>query len=64
MGQQPGVDVGYFSYLFKSHCYIRALQSPADFIRDGLQDIFLRHPKQHLGLLPAVTELPVFAEAG
>jgi len=33
-----GVDVGFFSYLFKSHSYIRALQATADFIRDG-QDL-------------------------
>ncbi|WP_437974301.1 hypothetical protein WMF11_38085 [Sorangium sp. So ce295] len=35
---QAGVDVGYFTHLFKSHGYIRALQSTADFIRDG-QDL-------------------------
>jgi type I restriction enzyme S subunit len=35
---QRGVDVGFFAHLFKSHCYIRALQSTADFIRDG-QDL-------------------------
>jgi type I restriction enzyme S subunit len=33
-----GVDVGYFTHLFKSHGYVRALQSTADFIRDG-QDL-------------------------
>jgi type I restriction enzyme S subunit len=32
------VDVGYFSRVFKSSGYIRALQSTADFIRDG-QDL-------------------------
>lgn len=32
------IDVGYFSRLFKSPGYIRALQSTADFIRDG-QDL-------------------------
>jgi type I restriction enzyme S subunit len=32
------VDVGFFSYLFKSRGYIGALQSTADFIRDG-QDL-------------------------
>src|SRR5262249_42241528 len=31
-------DVGYFSYLFKSGGYIKALQSTANFIRDG-QDL-------------------------
>jgi type I restriction enzyme S subunit len=31
-------DVGYYGYLFKSAGYIRALQSTADFIRDG-QDL-------------------------
>ena len=34
----PEVDVGWFSYLFKSHAYIQALQSTANFIRDG-QDL-------------------------
>ena len=32
------LDVGYFSYLFKSGSYITALQSTANFIRDG-QDL-------------------------
>ena len=32
------VDVGFFSYLFKSQAYIQALQSTANFIRDG-QDL-------------------------
>jgi type I restriction enzyme S subunit len=35
---EPGVDVGFFGYLFKSHGYIRALQATGDFIRDG-QDL-------------------------
>ncbi|MCP4308849.1 MAG: restriction endonuclease subunit S [bacterium] len=37
---QPDVslDVGYFGFLFKSRAYIGALQSTADFIRDG-QDL-------------------------
>ena len=34
----PQADVGFFSYLFKSRSYIRALQATADFIRDG-QDL-------------------------
>ena len=34
----PNVDVDYFAHLFKSNDYIRALQSTADFIRDG-QDL-------------------------
>ena len=34
----PSVDVEFFSYLLKSPAYIRALQSTADFIRDG-QDL-------------------------
>lgn len=34
----PQVDVGFFTYLFKSIDYIRALQSMAGFIRDG-QDL-------------------------
>jgi type I restriction enzyme S subunit len=33
-----GVDVGCFSYLLKSHDYIRALQTTGGFIRDG-QDL-------------------------
>ena len=33
-----GVDVEFFSYVFKSQAYIRALQSTANFIRDG-QDL-------------------------
>lgn len=32
------VDIGFFSYLFKSYGYIGALQATADFIRDG-QDL-------------------------
>ena len=32
------VNVGFFSYLFKSQAYIQALQSTANFIRDG-QDL-------------------------
>lgn len=32
------LDVGFFSYLFKSQSYIRALQATANFIRDG-QDL-------------------------
>ena len=32
------VDVGFFTYLFKSQAYIQALQSTANFIRDG-QDL-------------------------
>ena len=32
------VDVGFFTYLFKSQAYIQAIQSTADFIRDG-QDL-------------------------
>lgn len=32
------VDVGFFTYLFKSYGYIRALQATANFIRDG-QDL-------------------------
>jgi type I restriction enzyme, S subunit len=35
---QPGVDTGFFSYLFKSWSYIGALRATADFIRDG-QDL-------------------------
>lgn len=35
---QPNIDIGFFSYLFKSHSYIRALQATSDFIRDG-QDL-------------------------
>ena len=34
----PGVNVGCFSYLLKSHDYIRALQTTGGFIRDG-QDL-------------------------
>jgi type I restriction enzyme, S subunit len=34
----PDVEVGYFAQLFKSSGYIRALQSTANFIRDG-QDL-------------------------
>lgn len=35
---ESSVNISYFAYLFKSHGYIRALQSTADFIRDG-QDL-------------------------
>lgn len=34
----PNVDVQFFSYVFKSYGYIRALQGTANFIRDG-QDL-------------------------
>jgi type I restriction enzyme S subunit len=34
----PGIDIGFYSYLFKSHPYIGRLQATADFIRDG-QDL-------------------------
>ncbi len=34
----PEADAGFFSYVFKSQAYIRALQSTANFIRDG-QDL-------------------------
>ena len=36
----PFVDVDFFSYLFKSHGYIQALQASSNFIRDG-QDLNL-----------------------
>ena len=35
---ESDADVGFFTYLFKSHGYIRALQATASFIRDG-QDL-------------------------
>jgi type I restriction enzyme S subunit len=35
---EPDVEIGYFAHLFKSAGYIRALQSTANFIRDG-QDL-------------------------
>lgn len=35
---KPEVDVPFFSYLLKSHGYIKALQATANFIRDG-QDL-------------------------
>ncbi len=35
---EPGADVGYFAYVFKSRGYIGALQATADFVRDG-QDL-------------------------
>ena len=38
LGPVVRVDVGFFAYLFKSRGYIGALQSTADFIRDG-QDL-------------------------
>jgi type I restriction enzyme S subunit len=34
----PDVEVNFFTYLLKAHAYIKALQSTADFIRDG-QDL-------------------------
>ena len=40
MKPEHDADVGYFSYLFKAHRYIGALQATADFIRDG-QDLTL-----------------------
>jgi type I restriction enzyme S subunit len=36
------IDVGYYSYLFKSFGYIQALQATANFIRDG-QDLNYRN---------------------
>ena len=35
---ESDADVGFFTYVFKSHGYIRALQATASFIRDG-QDL-------------------------
>ena len=39
---ESDADVGFFTYLFKSHGYIRALQATASFIRDG-QDLNFRN---------------------
>jgi len=46
------VDVEFFSYLFKSIGYIRALQSTADFIRDGQDLTFDNFCRVDLPLIP------------
>jgi type I restriction enzyme, S subunit len=46
------VDVGYYSYLFKSTRYIEALQSTANFIRDG-QDLTFENF--------SMVDLPIFS---
>jgi type I restriction enzyme S subunit len=48
----PSVDVEFFSYLFKSPDYIRALQSTADFIRDGQDLTFDNFCRVDLPLVP------------
>jgi type I restriction enzyme S subunit len=48
----PSVDVEFFSYLFKSIGYIRALQSTADFIRDGQDLTFDNFCRVDLPLIP------------
>jgi type I restriction enzyme S subunit len=48
----PAVDVEFFSYLFKSHDYIRALQSTAEFIRDGQDLTFENFCRVDLPMLP------------
>ena len=48
----PSVDVEFFSYLLKSPDYIRALQSTADFIRDGQDLTFDNFCRVDLPLIP------------
>jgi type I restriction enzyme, S subunit len=48
----PSVDVEFFSYLLKSPDYIRALQSTADFIRDGQDLTFDNFCRVDLPLVP------------
>ena len=47
------VDVEFFSYVFKSQAYIKALQSTANFIRDGQDLNFNNFCAVDLPLLPA-----------
>jgi type I restriction enzyme, S subunit len=57
---EPTVDVGFFTYLFKSHGYIRfkshgyirALQATADFIRDGQDLTYDNFRRVDLPLIP------------
>jgi type I restriction enzyme S subunit len=48
----PYVDIDYFSYVFKSPGYIRALQATADFIRDGQDLTFENFRRVDLPLIP------------
>jgi type I restriction enzyme, S subunit len=52
--KSPAVDtdVGFFSYLFKSRGYIRALQATGDFIRDGQDLNFTNFCRVDLPLIP------------
>jgi len=48
----PGVDVDYFAYVFKSRGYIGAIQATADFIRDGQDLTFDNFRRVDLPLIP------------
>jgi type I restriction enzyme S subunit len=47
-----GIDTDFFSYLFKSCGYVRALQSTGDFIRDGQDLNFTNFCRVDLPLIP------------
>lgn len=49
---EPGVDVNFFTYLFKSQGYIGALQATADFIRDGQDLTYANFRRVDLPLVP------------
>lgn len=50
---EPGVDVGYFSYLLKSSAYIQALRATSNFIRDGQDLNFQNFRLVRLPLVPS-----------
>jgi type I restriction enzyme S subunit len=61
---RPGasVDVQFFSYLLKSPAYIRALQSTADFIRDGQDLTFDNFCLVDLPLIPLEEQRSIAVE--
>lgn len=52
MKPDPSIDVEFYSYVLKSTGYIRALQSTADFIRDGQDLTYANFRMVDLPLLP------------
>jgi type I restriction enzyme S subunit len=56
---EPGVDVGFFAYLFKSQGYIRALQATADFIRDGQDLNFSNFCRVDLPVVPLAEQAAI-----
>ncbi|MGH7787602.1 MAG: restriction endonuclease subunit S [Candidatus Binatia bacterium] len=55
----PVVNAGFFSYLLKSHGYIRALQATGDFIRDGQDLTFGNFCGVDLPLIPPAEQAAI-----